>query len=121
MSDKKRIEIGQRKVMVGNVVHQRGAVIETDDPTLMREYDGLVKAGYAKASTKALTSGYENKSNFDAASIVDGTVGDVTERLAGLDAAQLKAVAKAEAAGKDRAGVHSAIESASAALEGGGE
>lgn len=113
-----RVEVGSRKVMAGNALLARGAVVEAEEgTTLGNEYKGLVTAGYAKNSTKALSDGApENKMATGDASLLDGTVAEVTEGLAGLDAAALKALRKAEGKGKDRAGVHAAIDAAEAAL-----
>lgn len=117
-SGKIRVEVGGRKVMAGNTLLARGAVVEADEGTdLGNEFKGLVQAGYAKNSTKALSDGApENKSATGDTSLLDGTVAEVTEGLAGLDAASLKALRKAEGKGKDRAGVHAAIDAAEAAL-----
>lgn len=111
-----RIEL-TRKVMIGNKLYNKGSVIESDEPTLVAEYQGVINSGYGRKSTKALSDGTVDVAAFDAAGIVDGTVADVTERLSGLNADQLAAVGKAEdARDTPRAGVHKAIEAATAAL-----
>lgn len=117
-SGKIRVEVGGRKVMAGNTLLARGAVVEADEGTdLGNEFKGLVQAGYAKNSTKALSDGApENKAATGDTSLLDGTVADVKAGLAGLDAAALKALRKAEGKGQDRAGVHAAIDAAEAAL-----
>lgn len=53
---------------------------------------------------------------FDAGSIIDGTVAEVSERLAELTPEQLLSVREAEEAGADRKGVMKAIEQQITAL-----
>lgn len=69
-----------------------------------------VKVGAAKADG---TSGKSKKAAAKAdgdESIADGTVAEITAQLEGLSDAELDQLADDEAAGKDRSGVHAAIE-----------
>lgn len=98
-----------RTAMVGAVVRKKGWAGAADDA----EAKALVTAGLAMDHKGAVTDAADDKASL--ASILDGTVADVTERLAGVDKSQLKALGKLEGKGKDRAGVHAAIDAAAAA------
>jgi hypothetical protein len=136
MEQHMKIKIIRRvSVSTMNVIPPKGAVIEVPED----EGKALLNSGYVAKTNEALTTlaALYNKpggntppaegtatpadtTDYDA--IVSGTVAEVGDFLAGnhgLDAKGLKALAKAESKGKDRAGVHAAIESAAAALDGG--
>lgn len=76
--------------------------------------DGVVEEE-APQRTKAEDKGAE-KGAFDPVAVIDGNADTATKRLAGLDAAQLDAVRKAEVAAGNRKGLLDAIDTAKAAL-----
>lgn len=132
-----------KKVMLGNKIYQRGAVVESDDESVVNEMKALNKVGYSAETKEDVTADPHNKmlepmianknvrqnirqagpngnqprDAFDPEAILDGTIPEVTERLSGLSVDQLDALDKAEAKGKARVGVHAAIEAAVAASE----
>jgi hypothetical protein len=124
-------------IIVGgfNNVVPAGVVVEAGTPEQEAEFNALVAAGMAKKTNEAVTdeakwpttvsasgnvgapvSGIVPKAADALDGILDGTVDDVKGRLSGLDADSLARLGEMEAAGKDRVGVHTAIEAATAAL-----
>lgn len=98
-----------KTAMVGNTVRQRGWVGPSDD----EESKGLIAAGYARAHSGAVPA--EDKDAL--AAMLDGTVAEVTERLAGMSKADLKKLSKLEAKGSNRVTLIAAIDGAAEAAE----
>lgn len=79
-----------------------------------REGEALVAAGFASSSKPAVnikSSNLAPEVDTDAklTAILAGTVAEITDALEGLDASELKRIAKLEAKGKGRQGVADAI------------
>ncbi len=117
----------------------KGSVIESDNPAHEAEYKALVAAGLAKVTNEAVSdpntflsvggnspriSGVveadadsEEDEGDEYDTVLAGSIPDVKAALEGRDEAFLTALDERESEGKDRAGVHSAIEAAVAALQ----
>lgn len=98
-----------KTALVGNTVRQRGWAGPSDDD----EAKGLIAAGYAKRH-----AGEVADADKDAlAAMLDGTVAEVSERLAGMSKADLKKLSKLEAKGGNRVTLIAAIDAAAEAAE----
>ena len=103
--------------MVGNTVQKKGWIGEVKDD----EGKALIAVGYAAEhkgpipAPEGKVKGGNKPATDKLAAILEGTVPEVTEALAGLTVDELDALDKLEAKGKDRAGVHDAIATAAAA------
>ena len=104
-----------KPAMVGPHVRGRGWAGPADE----EEAKGLIAAGVAKAHSGPLTDDPASRAAAkDAlAAKLDGTVAEVTERLAGMSKADLKALSKLEAKGSNRVTLIAAIDAAAEAAE----
>lgn len=97
-----------KTAMVGNTPRRRGWTGPADDA----EAEALITAGYAAKHTGPLTDDKAAATSAHA-TLLEGTVAEVSDGLVGMSKADLKALGKLEGKGKDRAGVHAAIAAAS--------
>lgn len=104
-----------KTAMVGSQVRRHGWAGPSED----EEAAALIQAGVAKAHTGPLTDDKAEKAAADAdlAAKLDGTVADVTGRLAGMSKADLKSLSKLEAKGSNRVTLIAAIDAAAESAE----
>lgn len=104
-----------KTAMVGPHVRARGWVGPADDA----EAEGLKAAGYAKDTSEANTDDAKpaKGAKSDHAALLEGTVPEITDRLAGMSKADLKALSKLEAKGGNRVTLIAAIDAAAESAE----